>query len=160
MEENKSVQEMTPEERRRTGNGNLIPFHMRTEEDQRRIRSMGGKASVQARRCRKSQAEILRAVMALELEPGEAKDLLTAAGLETDWITDANVAIMRRARAGDVEAIRYIRDTVGEKPREGLEIGNLDDKPLATMDLSKMTDDQLKAMLAKAQDAAENTETE
>lgn len=151
----KKVEDMTPEERKKTGNGNLIPFHMRTEEDQWRIRSMAGKASVQARRCRKTQAEILRAVMALEMEAGEARDMLAKAGLDTDWITDANVAVMRRARAGDVEAIRYIRDTVGEKPRDGLEIGNLDDKPLATMDLSKMSDEQLKAMLVKAQENAE-----
>ena len=53
-----------------------------------------------------------------------------------------------KAKTGDVEATRYIRDTIGEKPREGLELGNLDDKPLASVDLSKLSDEQLKAMAA------------
>lgn len=137
------------------GTPNLIPFHMLPEDEQKRIRSLGGKASQKKQRQRKTQAEILRAVMALEIEPGEARDRMVEAGLDPDWITDANVALMRRARTGDVESLRYIRDTVGERPRDGLEIGNLDDKPLATMDLSKMTDEQLKAMLAKAKERVE-----
>ena len=114
---------------------------------------MGGKASQAKARKRKTQAEIIRQVMALEVEPGAARDLLAAAGLETDWITDANVALMRRARSGDVESLRYIRDTVGEKPRDGLEIGNLDGQPLSTIDLSALSDEQLQAMIAARQDS-------
>lgn len=46
------------------------------------------------------------------------------------------IAVTDKAKTGDVEAARYVRDTIGEKPREGLELGNLDDKPLETVDLS------------------------
>ena len=58
-----------------------------------------------------------------------------------------------------MESLRYLRDTIGEKPRDGLEIGNLDDKPLASVDLSQMSDDQLKAMIA-AREALQTPETE
>lgn len=150
---------MTESIKEHAGTKNLIPFDKLPEEEQKRIRSLGGKASQAKQRRRRTQAEIIRQVMALEVEPGAARDLLAAAGLETDWITDANVALMRRARSGDVESLRYIRDTVGEKPREGLEIGNLDGQPLTTLDLGTLTDDQLKALVA-AREAAGSTPDE
>lgn len=136
------------------GTLNLIPFDQRTEEEQKRIRSMGGKASGEVRRRRKTQAEIIRQIMDLKLTPEEGADKLTEMGLDPTWATDANVAVMRKARCGDVESLRYLRDTIGEKPRDGLEIGNLDGQPLATMDLSTMTDEQLRAMIA-AREAAD-----
>lgn len=136
------------------GYKNLTPLPQRSKEEQWAIRSAGGKASQEKQRRRKTQAEIIRQVMALEVEPGEARDLLKEAGLDTDWITDANVMLMRKARLGDVESLRYIRDTVGEKPRDGLEIGNLDGQPLSTIDLSQLSDEQLRAMIA-AREAAE-----
>lgn len=131
------------------GYKNLIPFSQRTEEAQRQIRSMGGKASSEKQRRRKTQAEIIRQIMALELTAEEGADRLIALGLDPTWATDANVAVMQKARKGDVESLRYLRDTIGEKPREGLEIGNLDGQPLATIDMSALTDDQLRALIAQ-----------
>ena len=133
---------------------NLRPFDQRTETEQRMIRSMGGKASQAKQKRRKTQAEIIRQIMDLKLTPEEGADALEALGLDPTWATDANVAVMQKARRGDVEAIRYLRDTIGEKPREGLEIGNLDGQPLSTIDLSALTDDQLRAMIA-AREAAD-----
>lgn len=130
------------------GSANLVPFDQRSEEDQWRIRSMGGKASQAKQKRQKTQAEIIRQIMALQLTPEEGADKLEALGLDPTWATDANVAVMQKARKGDVESLRYLRDTIGEKPREGLEIGNLDGQPIATMDLSQMSDEQLRAMIA------------
>ena len=127
---------------------NLVPVNQRSKDDQRRIQSAGGKASGVARRRQKTQAEIIRQIMALQLTPEEGADKLEALGLDPTWATDANVAVMKKARKGDVESLRYLRDTIGEKPREGLEIGNLDGQPIATMDLSQLSDEQLKAMIA------------
>ena len=127
---------------------NLIPFQDRPESEQRAIRIAGGVASGESRRRRKTQAEIIRSIMDLKLSPEEGADMLTALGLDPTWATDANVAVMQKARKGDVEALRYLRDTIGEKPRDGLEIGNLDGQPLATIDMSTMSDDQLRALIA------------
>jgi hypothetical protein len=133
------------------GYKNLIPFDQRSEEAQRAIRSAGGKASAEKQRRRKTQAEIIRQIMDLKLSPEEGGKALEALGLDPTWATDANVAVMQKARRGDVESLRYLRDTIGEKPRDGLEIGNLDGQPLSTIDLSAMTDDQLRAMIAARQ---------
>ena len=137
------------------GYKNLIPFDQRTEEAQRQIRSMGGKASSEKQRRRKTQAEIIRQIMELKLTPEEGADKLEALGLDPTWATDANVAVMQKARKGDVESLRYLRDTIGEKPRDGLEIGNLDGQPLSTIDLSALSDEQLRAMIAARETADE-----
>ena len=137
------------------GYKNLIPFAQRTEEAQRQIRSMGGKASSEKQRRRKTQAEIIRQIMELKLTPEEGADKLEALGLDPTWATDANVAVMQKARKGDVESLRYLRDTIGEKPRDGLEIGNLDGQPLSTIDLSALSDEQLRAMIAARETADE-----
>ena len=140
---------------REDGYKNLIPFDQRTEEAQRQIRSMGGKASSEKQRRRKTQAEIIRQIMELKLTPEEGADKLEALGLDPTWATDANVAVMQKARKGDVESLRYLRDTIGEKPRDGLEIGNLDGQPLSTIDLSTLSDDQLRAMIAAREQSDE-----
>lgn len=135
---------------------NLVPFDQRSEEEQREIRSMGGKASQAKQKRRKTQAEIIRQIMDLTLTPEEGADKLEALGLDPTWATDANVAVMQKARRGDVESLRYLRDTIGEKPRDGLEIGNLDGQPLSTIDLSALSDEQLQAMIA-AREQSEQT---
>ena len=134
---------------------NLVKYSDMTPEQKKEFHSKGGKAGTASRRRMKTQAQIIRQVMALEIEPGEAREMLEAAGLDPTWATDANVAVMRKARAGDVEALRYCRDTIGEKPRDGLEIGNLDGQPLATVDLRSLSDDQLRAMIAARQEPKE-----
>lgn len=137
------------------GSANLIPLSERTPEAQREFHSKGGKASCAAQRRRKTQAEIIRQIMDLTLTPEEGAEKLSEMGLDPTWATDANVAVMQKARRGDVEALRYLRDTIGEKPRDGLEIGNLDGQPLSTIDLSSMTDDQLRALIAARETQSE-----
>ena len=134
---------------------NLVPVNQRSKEEQRQIQSAGGKASGESRRRRKTQAEIIRQIMDLTLTPEEGGAALQALGLDPTWATDANVAVMQKARKGDVESLRYLRDTIGEKPRDGLEIGNLDGQPLSTIDLSTLSDDQLRAMIAVRETAEE-----
>ena len=130
------------------GSANLVPLTDRTPEEQRAFHVAGGKASQAAQKRRRTQAEIIRQIMDLTLSPEEGGAALEALGLDPTWATDANVAVMQKARRGDVESLRYLRDTIGEKPRDGLEIGNLDGQPLSTIDLSTMTDDQLRALIA------------
>ena len=45
-----------------------------------------------------------------------------------------------------------------QKPREGLELGNLDDKPLASLDMSKLTDEQLRIIAARRADRTDSDE--
>lgn len=130
------------------GYKNLIPVTERSKEAAREISSKGGKAAAIANRRRKNTQEIVRMILDREITEAEGAERLEALGLPTTWSTKAHVAVMQRAEAGDVEAMRYLRDSAGDKPRDAVEIGNLDGQPLATVDLSTMTDEQLRAMIA------------
>lgn len=130
------------------GYGNLIPMNRRTKEEQSAIATQGGKASGESRRRRKNTQEIVRMILDRQITEAEGAERLEALGLPTTWSTKAHVAVMQRAENGDVEAMRYLRDSAGDKPRDALEVGNLDGQPLATIDLSTMTDEQLRAMIA------------
>ena len=50
---------------------------------------------------------------------------------------------------GDTEAAKYVRDTSGYKPTDSMQIGNLDDKPFETLDLSKLSNEELRSLIAK-----------
>lgn len=144
MAENKD--EVVKKKKPHPGSENLRPLNTRSKEEQRAIQSKGGKASMAKLRRRKTLREELVALLS-----------------DPDVQERMSLALIREAtegnKAGSVaRAWELVRDTIGERPRDQLEVGNLDDKPLATVDLSKMSDDQLRAMLAKrqAEDAAED----
>lgn len=114
-----------------------------------------GLASAKKRYQHRLQKDILKDILSLECDDAEAVNALKALGLDESFANAANLAVLRRAVRGDVESLRYIRDTIGEKPRDSLEIGNLDGKPLATIDMSSMTDDELRALIASRSEAGE-----
>lgn len=88
---------------------NLVSLADRTPEERREIARSGGLASGEAKRERRLLKEELLAV------------------LEERRITKAVCAgLIRKAVRGDVRAFIAIRDTIGEKPTENIEI---DTKP-------------------------------
>ena len=109
----------------------------------------GGVASGVAKRKQKTFRESIKAILALQTPDEAKKEQLEELGIDPTILNAINMAVSGKAAAGDVEAARYLRDTAGEKPREGLELGNLDDKPLASLDMSKLTDEQLKIIAAR-----------
>lgn len=104
---------------------NLIPgAHPLTVEEQ----SRGGKASGKARRERRALADAFNALLSLPEMPGDTERLeavLSAADLESANLTVQDriaLAVVARARRGDTRAVELIRDTVGEKPADRLEV--------------------------------------
>jgi phage terminase large subunit len=93
---------------------NLINQSMRTKEEQRKIAVMGGKASGEARRRKKTLRETL--ITLLNAENYEID------GQKVDGYVATALALIKKATKGDVHAITALRDTVGEKPREELEV--------------------------------------
>lgn len=85
---------------------NLIPFNKLTEEEQREIAKKGGEASVKARKERKTLREELKLMLEL---PGEQEKLCNA--------------LLKQAQRGNTKAFEVLRDTVGEKPTDNLNIG-------------------------------------
>ena len=120
-----------------------------TPEELRENGRKGGIASGVAKRKQKTFRESIKAILALQTPDPEKQAQLEELGIDATILNAINMAVSGKAAAGDVEAARYLRDTAGEKPREGLELGNLDDKPLASLDMSKLTDEQLRIIAAR-----------
>ena len=103
---------------------NLIPFNELTESQQREIASKGGKASVEAKRKRKT----LKEELLLMLEDEEVQKSVA-------------VALIQEAQNGNVKAFGMLRDTIGEAPVEKVQTTQ------TGVDLSAFSTEEIKAML-------------
>ena len=128
---------------------NLVQNSARTPEQIQERNRKAGIASGVSRRKRKTFAEGIKQILEMPVDDPATLEALQLLGLDGTFLDAINMAQTAAARKGDTEAARFLRDTVGEKPREGLELGNLDDRPLETIDLSKLSDEQLMRMASK-----------
>lgn len=104
-------------------------------------------ASGEARRAHRLFRDILKDILSAPLETeSDAYEALQRLGLKNPRQEDAiMLAAAKKAADGDVESIRFIRDTVGEKPTESFNVG-VQGKPIQALDLSKLTDEELEAL--------------
>lgn len=84
---------------------NLKPQNKRTKSEQREIAKKGGKASGEARRERQQLKEELMSL----LSDGDTQEKIC-------------LALVKQALRGNIKAFEIIRDTIGEKPAESIEI--------------------------------------
>ena len=97
---------------------NLIPGgHTFTQEEA----SKGGKASGEVRRLRAAVKRVLET--SLPNDMGELKEALKNANIDTTNDNGIAFAIVLKALNGDLSAASWIRDTVGEKPKDELSLG-------------------------------------
>lgn len=134
---------------------NLKKYSEYTESEKAEFHRQGGIASGQSKRRRKTFAETLRAVLASEYPVEDAKRKLQDMGLDGTWMDQLSQAQVDKASRGDTEAFRAVRDTIGENPRQAVDVG-LTNGPVSGMDLSQLSDDQLRAMIAAREEASEN----
>ena len=134
---------------------NLKKYSEYTESEKAEFHRQGGIASGQSKRRRKTFAETLRAVLASEYPVEEAKQKLQSMGLDGTWMDQLSQAQVDKASRGDTEAFRAVRDTIGENHRQAVDVG-LTSGPVSGMDLSQLSDDQLRAMIAAREEADEN----
>ena len=87
----------------------LIPLSERTKEEQKRIAQMGGNASGEARREKKRLQEAFKALLDMQDEDALAGTNVTNA-------MSIALAMVKKAKKGDVQAGVFVRDTAGEKP--------------------------------------------
>lgn len=128
------------------GYPNLVANSERTPEQLREQTRKAGIASGESRRKRKTFRESLLTILSMSVDDPDMYEKLKALGLDPTFQTAIDLAQIRQAQKGDTDASRFVRDTVGEKPRDELEIGGLADRPIAHIDMSKLTDDQLRAL--------------
>lgn len=98
--------------RPRTQNKNLIPNSERTPEELKEMTRRGGIASGEARRRKKTlKEEMLVLLETLDEKSGKTNQ------------ENISIALLMQARRGNTKAFEIIRDTIGEKEAEKIEVG-------------------------------------
>ena len=96
-----------------------------------------------------SQQELLRSILRAELPEGENRDMLEAMGVETTYAALILAAVVRRAsEKADMDSLRYIRDTLGEKPAGA----SKPERPVRGLELEKLSDAELEALADRQED--------
>lgn len=91
------------------GKDNLKPpINKRSTEEQREIRSKGGKKSGEVRRAKKTMRELLDYLLEKEITNKKGEKATTKEAIL--------VAAIKKAIEGDIKALQFIRDTIGEMP--------------------------------------------
>lgn len=104
-------------------NDNLVPLNNRTKTEQTRITTMGGIASGEARRRKKTMRELAQMFGALGVSNESIRNKMKELGVsEADMNHDMAVMIGQymKAEKGDTQAAAFVRDTKGENPKEPL----------------------------------------
>ena len=124
---------------------NLLRASDLTPEQIHERNSAGGVAAAAAKRHRKAMREVARAMLDTELRANdELRKELGERGFR-DYTEAAALLLaqLNRARAGDTEAAKFLRDTSGQRPADQVAIGGFDDLPVDSLNLSELTDEQL-----------------
>lgn len=139
-------------------------MHVMSPEERHAACVKGGTNSQAAARRRKSMQAIAQSVLEMRLQgEDEIRKALHDGGMTDADINYAAGIIMvqtQKALSGDTKAAEFVRDTSGQKPVDGLVVGNLDDKPFEMIDLGSLTDDQLRELIAVKSEPTEEDEEE
>ena len=107
------------------GRANLIPFNKLSEEEQKAIRSKGGKASGEARRKKRDMREVAKAILEHAMNEaqidevlGNSKELLDG---DKSVMAVLTARMVQEAGKGSYKHYETLRDTAGFKPKD--EIG-------------------------------------
>lgn len=106
---------------------NLIPFK-KGDNFAREMQKKGAEAKKKANAERKKIKDDLDILLKISLKRGDINDpedilnLDEAQKMNVPVQTAINIAMIKRALLGDVQAAQYIRDTVGEKPSDKVEL--------------------------------------
>lgn len=109
---------------------------------------MGGIASGKARREKKAMKVTLEALLSMPLKDGESADVETIKSLAE--LNGKNITVqeaimlkqIQKAMKGDTRAAEFVRDSSGNKLKEGIELSGGVNNPFAGM-----TTDELKKLI-------------
>ena len=125
-------------------NGNLIPNSDLTREERKAKASKAGKASVEAKRRKKTMREALEMLMYETKLPETTKKMLEAEGIGKDEMNHQMVitrSLIAKAEAGDVQAYNAICAMIGEKPAEKVEMSGALQKDINITCVMRSPDD-------------------
>lgn len=119
---------------------NLKPRTTLSKEEAMKLGSKGGKASVESRRKKKLMAEQIELLLSLPLKDEKARAKLQALGIDTDNIDNQMALVISmwntaiKGGKSSVQAATFLRDTVGEKPKETIEVSKGIDESIKEID--------------------------
>jgi hypothetical protein len=94
----------------------LIPFNQRTEEEQKKIASMGGKKSGEVRREQKTYRDMAKAMLSATITDKNILNELQAYGLsETDVKAYTLLGMIKASGNGSHNAFDRLMELIGEK---------------------------------------------
>ena len=94
----------------------LIPFNQRTEEEQKKIASMGGKKSGEVRREQKTYRDMAKAMLSATITDKKILNELKAYGLsETDVKAYTLLGMIKASGNGSHNAFDRLMELIGEK---------------------------------------------
>ena len=90
--------------------------------------------------------EAMQSILSQTVTDVQTAQELERLGLEASFANAISLAAVKRAaETGELEAARFVRDTVGEKPTQMLDLG-IQNQPVSALDLSQLSDAQLEAL--------------
>ena len=104
----------------------LVQNQERTPSERRESAIKAGIASGDARRKKKALKEMMELALQMEEQNEGYRSRMLKAGWEPENMTQMTVitqGLIQKAKAGDVQAYNAIRDIIGEKPAEKMELG-------------------------------------
>ena len=97
----------------------LIPFNQRTEEEQKKIASMGGKKSGEVRREQKTYREMAKAMLSAQVtDPKLLKELKKFGITETDVKALTLLGMIKATASGSHNAFDRLMELTGEKEQD------------------------------------------
>lgn len=129
-----------------TNEANLNP--VQTKEEARKRGRNGGIASGKARREKKLMRETLDVLLSMPLKNGKNADVESIRNFAALKGKNINVqeailiAQVQKAMKGDTKAAEYVRDTIGQKPVENVNMSGEVNNPFA-----ELTTEELKKMV-------------
>lgn len=114
--------------------GNADNLRTPTSEEAREIGRKGGLASAKKRQERKKMAETLNIIMKMPLKKGDAKNLEKIKafsdlnGLNLSVQDALMILLTNKALKGDLKAILAVRDTLGDAPKQQVQLEEIDNE--------------------------------
>ena len=94
-------------------------------EEAREIGRKGGIASGETRRRKKTLREQMEMLLSLPVKDETTKDFIESLGIDSEEVNNAlaiTLSMYQEALKGNTKAFELIRDTIGEKPTDRLQI--------------------------------------
>lgn len=112
---------------------NLIPNNKRSKAEVREHSRKGGIKSGEVRREQKKFRELFESFLNKKVSVLELNKQLEQFGFKSTEMTNKNAVVLaqyQKALSGDTQAFIAIRDTLGEKPIENVNVNNTTKNPL------------------------------